>query len=330
MNRKFFIFFLMVFLCNFMFANIVSRKKAENLIKEEKFEEAINILDLVLKNNPEEYIAYLDRAEAKTELKLYNQALDDINKSIELCPYSLKAYYSRSVIYSYLEEYEKAIQDAEYVISISQSFPDAYNQRGYCYLKLKNFKMAEADFNKAIVFHVYSTIELNSIYINRAVSRLGLNNFESALADVDFALSLNSDKQFYYILKLFLLKILQKNNLFDEFLNKAYLKFPDNKDILIFCLARDIEKIDMSKINFDIEKLNELKCNSFIFHKLLKVFYLLNKDYENYEKEIDILNHPENLEEKGDFNIIIDINSNKFMEIYGINDEDIIYKNDDY
>ncbi|GEM_PF-6460569 len=79
------------------------------------------------------------------------------------------------------------------------------------------------------------------------------------------------------------------------------------------------------KINEDIEKLSRLSCNTLLYHKLLKTYYLLSNDKINYSKEVDILKYLEKLEDGGDLNIVSDGNSKLFFDVYSVIDPDIIF-----
>lgn len=311
----------------FIFSQTDSKNYAMQLYCEGKFQESKEILDSIIKKNPMDAAVYTDRAVVKVELKDYQSALEDINKSIELSPYSIKAFYGRSIIYCHLGQYEKSIEDASYVISKAMTYSDAYNQRGYNYLMLKDFKKAKDDFDKAISYQMYTRGGIPTFYANRAVANAGLKNFENALSDINYALNFRIGEKSDYILKLFILKMVNRNQEFDDTIKTALNLFPDNIDILTFNLARNIEKIDIPNINADIKKLDSLDCNTFLYHKLLKIYYLLSKDEKNYLREVEILKHPEDLEDGGDLNIIYGYDSKTFMDIYGFDDSDIIFEN---
>ena len=131
MIKKIFFTILLLTVNCFAFSQNVSRESAERLYGEKKFQEAKNMFDQVIKQDPGDFIAYYDRAVTEIELKQLDNALKDINKSIELSPRSIKLYYCRSIIYCHSQNYEKSIEDADYVISKARMYADAYNQRGY-------------------------------------------------------------------------------------------------------------------------------------------------------------------------------------------------------
>ena len=325
MIKKIFFTILLLTVNCFAFSQNVSRESAERLYGEKKFQEAKNMFDQVIKQDPGDFIAYYDRAVTEIELKQLDKALNDINKSIELSPRSIKLYCCRSIIYGHLGNYEKSIEDADYVISKARMYADAYNQRGYVYIQLKEFEKAKEDFDNAILYQRYSKGGVAPFYLNRAVAYAGLGNFELALSDVNFVIQLNPSGQFNYIFKLYLLKMLNHNDEFDDTLLIARNLFPDNMDILTFELARAIEKVDIPKITEDIKELSKLGCNTLLYHKLLKTYYLLSNDKINYLKEVEILKYPEKLEDGGDLNIVSDGNSKLFFDVYSVIDPDIIF-----
>lgn len=108
MIKRVFLTFLLLVLSSFVFSQNISKKYAEKLYYEKKFQESKEILDQVLKANPMDGVAYMDRAAVRMELNELDEALEDIN----------------------------------YVLSKTPLYPSAYNQRGYIYLLLKDYRNA--------------------------------------------------------------------------------------------------------------------------------------------------------------------------------------------
>lgn len=98
--------------------------------------------------NPNYVKAYNNRGTTYYNLGLYNKAIRDFNKSIELnpCEYS---YFYRGNSYYHLQQYEKAIQDYSEVIKLNPKFALAYFNRAVTYHKIGEYKKAVDDLNKA-------------------------------------------------------------------------------------------------------------------------------------------------------------------------------------
>lgn len=77
----------------------------------ERYREAAQDFDEVIKESPESHQGYYYRAMLFGVQKQYQRALADLNKSIALCPDYALAYKERAEIYDKLNEKEKARLD---------------------------------------------------------------------------------------------------------------------------------------------------------------------------------------------------------------------------
>ena len=80
---------------------------------------------------------------------LYEHALEEYDKAIELDPTDAGAYYDRAIGYRYLGEYQLAIQDYDKAIQLEPDNANAYNNRGVAYHYLGQDTEADADKAKA-------------------------------------------------------------------------------------------------------------------------------------------------------------------------------------
>lgn len=320
--RKFIV--ILFIMSSFLYAQSYSKNHALKFYNEGKIQNALDEINSVLLNNPMDDLAYQIRAGINTKIGNYAQALEDINISIKLAPYSIKYYFDRGQIYCIMSEYDKALEDANFVITKSPDFPDVYNQRGYIYLMKEEYLNAKSDFDKAISnicfmkgndYHVF--------YSNRASANLFLGNYDEALSDINQALKLFSDNPNNYLFKIIILKKLNEQKEIDDCLNYALSKFPENINLLLFDFSISMEKVDFERIQTDISRLKELKCDTLFYHKLLKIYYLLINDNDNYNKEIEILNNPEKLTKSFDIKIFMTIDPISFLEKYNTFDKDI-------
>lgn len=105
----------------------------------------------VLKQDPNNVTALIDRGTAFNKKEEFQKALVDHNKAIELAPESARARLARGNTYIKTEEYEKALSDFEKSISLNPDIAEAYARRGQANVLLQTkFEEAIKDLNKSI------------------------------------------------------------------------------------------------------------------------------------------------------------------------------------
>ena len=79
----------------------------------------------------------------------YQQAVDDLTKSIELKPNYAEAYGERGKAYNNLGDYQQAIKDCTKAIELKPDYADAYYYRGFSWAKLNDFGLSSNDYKTA-------------------------------------------------------------------------------------------------------------------------------------------------------------------------------------
>ena len=99
---------------------------------------------------------------------MYDHAIADCSKAIEIDPNSVVSYSNRGFAYNGKGMYDHAIADCSKAIEIDPNYSSAYNTRGVVYIGKEEYDLAIADFDKCI--------SLNPSYMiareNRAVAIL--------------------------------------------------------------------------------------------------------------------------------------------------------------
>ncbi len=90
------------------------------------------------------------RGVAYVQIKLYDKAIRDFDKTISLDPDDALAYNNRGFAYAHIKLYDKAIQDFDKAIGLDPEHVATYNNRGNAYLKKKLYNKAIRDFDKAL------------------------------------------------------------------------------------------------------------------------------------------------------------------------------------
>jgi Leu/Phe-tRNA-protein transferase len=87
-----------------------------------RYQEALNVYNIILSKNPSHKSARNNRACVYDDLGLLEDALDDLNKVIELYPYYVDAYNNRGYVSLKKRLYTQAVQD--YQKSLSLKYPN--------------------------------------------------------------------------------------------------------------------------------------------------------------------------------------------------------------
>lgn len=150
---------------------------------------------------------------AKYELKIYDEAIEYLNKSIELNPYLSEAYNNLGLAYYAIKEYNKSLNHFNDSLSLNNKDPKTYNNRGTCKEKLEDYKGAIEDYNEAIRLNP----NYSEAYNNRGNAKNGLGNIEEAIEDYNKSIELNTNNSEAYFNRylsksLLLEKIVDKNS----------------------------------------------------------------------------------------------------------------------
>jgi len=90
---------------------------------------------------------------AKAYLNQFQDALVEMDKAVSLYPNNQYAWNNRGFVKIHLEQYSEAMKDFEKALSMDAKMPDTYNNIGYIYYKMggaENYKKALANYDKAI------------------------------------------------------------------------------------------------------------------------------------------------------------------------------------
>ena len=141
-------------------------------------------------------VAYYSRGFSYNELKQYERAIADYDKSIELKPDKevlASVYVNRGASYAGLKQYERAIADYDKAIALEPEDAVAYYNRGISYARMEEFARAIDDFTKAIGLQP----ENSSAYALRSMIYTNINKFDVAIVDIKRAISYDKNQEIY-------------------------------------------------------------------------------------------------------------------------------------
>ncbi len=114
-------------------------EKAQELIDEDELDEAIKIYDKILKIDPLDYRAWLDRGYAFLQLEKFEEALDSYNKAIEIKPKDTNAWYNKGIALSELERFEEAVEVFTILLEITPTDIEALRELGRVFYEMERW-----------------------------------------------------------------------------------------------------------------------------------------------------------------------------------------------
>jgi tetratricopeptide (TPR) repeat protein len=166
-------------------------EKAETFLANRQYDEAIEYYSKALEteglsvNN--RAIVYLNRGVFSSIKQLYDRAIEDFNKAIELNPGYAMAYNNRGNIYGLKQQDDKAIEDFNKAIELNPGFAMAYNNRGNMNSLKQQYDKAIEDFNKAIELNPGDYKARNF----RGIAYRNKQQYDKAIEDFNKAIDLN-------------------------------------------------------------------------------------------------------------------------------------------
>jgi tetratricopeptide (TPR) repeat protein len=153
------------------------------------WQNSITLFDHTLKVTDYNWFAYNLRGYAYNDLGNYNQAIEDLNRAIEINPGYADPYLTRGNAYNSLGNYRQAIEDYGRAIKIKPSYADGYLSRGNAYKSLGNYRQAIEDYGRAIEIKPDYEIAYN----NRGAAYNDLGNYRQAIEDLNRAIEIKPD-----------------------------------------------------------------------------------------------------------------------------------------
>jgi len=141
--------------------------------------------------NPEYYI---DRADLYFQSNKLSKSLDDYNKAIDIKKYDIGLYYKRAIIKSQLKDYENALNDLDYFLQYFDNDTNAIYEYGNIYMEMGDNDNAIKQFTKGITLYP----EKIKFYIARADIYMNNKNFTLAINDYTTLLDLNPQNGFVF------------------------------------------------------------------------------------------------------------------------------------
>ena len=92
---------------------------------------------------------YYQREQAEMQCRMYQQALDDINKAVELSADDENLWAEKGVVHLRVNQLDEAVAAFQKAVSINDKYAAGYRMLGYCQSLKKMKKEAKANYEKA-------------------------------------------------------------------------------------------------------------------------------------------------------------------------------------
>ena len=148
----------------------------------------IRELTEVIESNPHPD-AYRRRALAYLDGEQYERAVDDLDRLLEQVPDDDEALHDRGLAHYDLERYEEAIADFSRAIGLNPEDSETYLGRGLAHVRIGRFDEAIADYSTAARLRSDDT----TAYAGRAEALIALGHLDRAADDCREALARDAD-----------------------------------------------------------------------------------------------------------------------------------------
>jgi tetratricopeptide (TPR) repeat protein len=144
-------------------------------------------------NEKAQYVLYAKRAETHRQMKLYQEALDDSTRAIEIYK-GCFALVTRGKTYSYLGEHEKALSDFNQITTQIPNCKSAILSSANTYCLMGEYSDSVAACNKVIA----DDKEDSGAIARRGETYRCMGKYSDALADFDRAIEIDRDYHWAY------------------------------------------------------------------------------------------------------------------------------------
>ncbi len=159
-------------------------------IKISNSEEISELNERVLKF-PENPQLLLARSKAKQRINLYDEAIGDASRAIELKQNSWEAYFTRGLLYKEIKNFVKAKDDFNSARVLDPNNPETYYELGNTYVKMDRYKEAIYEYKKAVTLDFKNS----NAHLGLGDAYIYLKDYDLATIQYQQVISLDLEKQ---------------------------------------------------------------------------------------------------------------------------------------
>ncbi len=122
---------------------------------------------------------YINIGHRNYELGEFEEAIEYLNKAVELDDRNPEVFYLLGVCKSQLQRNKEAVRDYDLALALDKDYAEVYFEKGYSLFMLNEFKLAIEAFDKAIALKPDNAVA----YVNRGSVKCISGDKEGAMAD---------------------------------------------------------------------------------------------------------------------------------------------------
>jgi tetratricopeptide (TPR) repeat protein len=232
------------------------------------YDRAIQDYDRAIELDPKYADAYYNRGNAYKDKGLYDRAIQNYDRAIELDPKDAFAYYNRGNAYQDKGLYDRAIQDYDRAIELDPKYAVAYYNRGNAYNNKGLYDRAIQDYDRAIELDPKDAFAYN----NRGNAYKNKGLYDRAIQDYDRAIELNPKREYGHLMSIIAAGYLSRTER-ERKLERLRRFVADNgsdkwgRTISLYYIGEITEKqmIAEAKKGKDTKETNERLCEAYYY-----------------------------------------------------------------
>ncbi len=118
-------------------------------LKLNRQEDALNVLNKLIELRPNSFIAYFELGKLYRDMGEYETAIDNFNKSLDINK-NIEAYFQLALTYERMNKLDKSEKIYKEIIILDPKHAEANFSLGLLYLRKKDYKNAENKISRAI------------------------------------------------------------------------------------------------------------------------------------------------------------------------------------
>ena len=260
----------------------ISRFEWQLLLSENKYEEALEAIDKVLEVNPSDYIALKIKSVVLTYIGKYEEALEVLSKALEINPNDNGTFAIKGNVLADLGKYGEALEVLNKALEIDPNDDFTLTSKGDVLVNLGKHEESLEVFDK--VFEINPNNDY--VLLKKGSELVTIGEYENAIEAYNVALEIDPKNNVTLASKGAVLIILEKYEEALEFLNMALKIDPNNKFALkykakaftLFNLKRHTERLDVARKMVDIATDEHSKINASLI--VIEAYMALNRKSE--------------------------------------------------
>jgi len=235
---------------------------------------------------------YLNKGRAELFAEKFNDAIESFNIVIKVKPELASPYFLRGIAKYNLMDYIGAEQDYSRAIEYKSNHTDALRYRGYTRINLKKYYLAIIDFDNAIKLNAIQP----DFYVTRGYCRISINQYEQAIVDFNRSLDITKKNKRAYFYRGLARKMLEDTTGALVDFQTALDQDPEFSDVYMNrgILYSEWSKHDTAIINYNkVIELNPLDAGAYI-NRSLSNYHLDKKDLTILDLDTAIQIEPDN------------------------------------